>query len=340
MIYLPMKGIYATYRTIQATSTNGGTGMKTVPLGKSGASVSSICLGAMFFGSKTDRSRSFSLLDCYVDAGGLFIDTANIYAWWVPGFSGGESETVLGDWMRQRKNRSRLFLASKVGFGYGNVKVGLTASLIKSECEKSLRRLGVETIDLYFTHVDDRTTPQEETLEALHRLVGEGKVRFLGASKFLAWRLSEAEGICRAHSWAGSCCVQQRYSYLRPQPGTTFGAQIAANDDLLDYCQAQGMSLLAYSPLLGGVYGRSDRSVPDQYRGSDTEARMARLKAPARDLGKTENQLVLAWLMQSRPAAIPLAAGSTVEQLREDLEAGEIKLTPDQMALLSSGGAA
>jgi aryl-alcohol dehydrogenase-like predicted oxidoreductase len=314
--------------------------MRAVPLGNSGASVSSICLGAMFFGSKTDRSMSHRLLDCYVDAGGSFIDTANIYAWWVPGFNGGESETVLGEWMRQKKNRSRLFLASKVGFGYGNVKVGLTASLIKSECEKSLRRLGVETIDLYFAHVDDRRTPQEETLGALHGLVAEGKVRFLGASNFLAWRLSEAEGICRAHSWPGYCCVQQRHSYLRPQLGTTFGAQIAANDDLLDYCQAQGMSLLAYSPLLGGVYSRSDRSIPDQYRGADTDARMSRLKTLARDLGKTENQVVLAWLMQGKPAAIPLAAGSTVEQLREDLAAGEIKLTPDQMAFLSSGGPA
>ena len=314
--------------------------MKAVALGNSGTSVSSIGLGAMFFGSKTGRSMSHSLLDCYIDAGGSFIDTANIYAWWVPGFSGGESETLLGEWMRLRKNRSRLFLASKVGFGYGSVKVGLTASLIKSECEKSLRRLGVDTIDLYFAHVDDRATPQEETIEALHRLVTEGKVRFLGASNFLAWRLSEAEGICRAHSWAGYCCVQQRYTYLRPGPGTTFGAQIAANDDLLDYCQARGMSLLAYSPLLGGVYSRSDRSIPDQYRGADTEARMARLRTVARDLGKTENQVVLAWLMQSRPAAIPLAAGSTVEQLREDLEAGEIKLSPDQLALLNTGGAA
>ena len=314
--------------------------MKTVPLGKSGASVSGICLGAMFFGSKTDPSMSRQLLDCYVDAGGSFIDTANIYAWWVHGFSGGESETVLGEWMRQRKNRSRLFLASKVGFGYGSVKVGLTAALIKSECEKSLRRLGVETIDLYFAHVDDRKTPQEETLDALQGLVTQGKVRFLGASNFLAWRLSEAEGICRAHSWEGYCCVQQRYSYLRPQLGTTFGAQIAANDDLLDYCQTQGMSLLAYSPLLGGVYSRTDRSIPEQYRGPDTDARMSKLKSLARDLGKTENQVVLAWLMQSAPAAIPLAAGSTVEQLREDLEAGEVRLTADQIAFLSTARAA
>jgi aryl-alcohol dehydrogenase-like predicted oxidoreductase len=239
--------------------------------------------------------------------------------------------------MRQRKNRARLFLASKVGFGYGSVKVGLTAALIRSECEKSLRRLGVETIDLYFAHVDDRNTPQEETLEAMNRLVAEGKVRFLGASNFLAWRLSEAEGICRARSWPGYCCVQQRYSYLRPQPGTTFGAQIAANDDLLDYCEARGMGLLAYSPLLGGVYSREDRSIPEQYRGADTEARMSRLKNLARDLGKTENQVVLAWLMQGKPAAIPLAAGSTVEQLRENLAAGEIKLTPDRVVWLSAG---
>jgi aryl-alcohol dehydrogenase-like predicted oxidoreductase len=312
--------------------------MKTVNLGNSGAQVSRICFGAMFLGSKTDSAMSHRLLDCYIDAGGSFIDTANIYAWWVPEFAGGESETLLGEWMRQRRNRSRLFLASKVGFGYGVVERGLSAAQIRSECEKSLRRLGVETIDLYYAHVDDRRTPQEETLEAFQRLVAEGKVRYLGASNFLAWRLAEAEGICASHAWAGYCCVQQRYTFLRPQPGKTFDPQIVGNDDLLDYCRARGVTLLAYSPLLGGAYARPDRSVPEQYRGPDTDARLSRLRVLAKDLRINENQLVLAWLMQSQPEAIPLAAGSTVEQLREDLEVDEIKLTAGQVAWLNTGG--
>jgi aryl-alcohol dehydrogenase-like predicted oxidoreductase len=133
----------------------------------------------MYLGTRTDEEMTYQLLDQYVDAGGIFIDTANIYAHWVAGFKGGESETILGKWLKSRDNRSETFIATKVGFQYGDTVRGLRAGQIVDECEKSLRRLGIDTIDLYYAHVDDRNTPQEETLEAFDKLVQSGKVRFI-----------------------------------------------------------------------------------------------------------------------------------------------------------------
>ena len=224
--------------------------MRTVPLGNTGVDVSIYCLGAMYLGTRNDAASSYRLLDQYMAAGGFFIDTANIYAHWVEGFRGGESETLLGEWMRARGNRSRIFLATKVGFQYPGVTIGLSARQIEEECNKSLRRLGVDTIDLYYAHVDDRSTPMEETLAAFDRLVKAGKVRYIGASNFLAWRLAQAHALSVAHGWPDYCCVQQRYTYLRPKPGAGFDPQLAVNDDLLDYCRNNPVTLLAYSSLL------------------------------------------------------------------------------------------
>jgi len=311
--------------------------IRKVPLGPSGVQVSALCLGAMFLGTKTDLATSSAILDLYVESGGTFIDTANIYAHWINGFQGGESETLLGDWMRKRRNRSNLFLATKVGFQYQSVQRGLGASAIEAECEKSLKRLGIETIDLFYAHVDDRNTPLEVTLEAFDRLVRAGKVGLVGASNFPAWRLAEACMISRDRSLAEYCCIQQRFSYLQPRPGASFDPQLTANADLLDFCATRGVTLLAYSPLLGGAYTRADRSIPQQYIWRDTEDRLARLKRLARELEVTANQLVLAWLMQARPAAIPVMAGGTVEQVQENLGSLDITLSEDQVGFLSKG---
>jgi aryl-alcohol dehydrogenase-like predicted oxidoreductase len=166
--------------------------MNSVPLGNTGENVSALCLGAMYFGTRQNKKVSFNLLDQYFEFGGTFVDTANIYAHWIDGFKGGESETIIGEWMKERNNRDQVFIASKVGFGYQDVPSNLQTETIIKECEKSLRRLGVETIDIYYAHHDDRETPLEETLEAFLRLVDSGKVRFIGASNYLAWRLEEA----------------------------------------------------------------------------------------------------------------------------------------------------
>ncbi len=314
--------------------------MKTLQLGNTGIDVSALCLGAMYFGSRNDKATSYQLLDQYVDAGGSFIDTANIYAWWVEGFQGTESETILGEWMRERKNRSQLFIASKVGFGYGDIERGLRAKQIESECEGSLKRLGVNTIDLYYAHVDDRNTPLEETMEAFNRLVQAGKVRLIGASNYLAWRLEEARWVSQTNDWAEYCCVQQRHTYVHPKPGASFDPQIAANDDLLDYCRVRGMTMLAYSPLLSGAYStRPDRTFDEQYVGPDTDVRVAALKTVAEDVGGTLNQIVLAWMLQSDPPVIPLVAGSTLAQMKENYGALDIELSSEQMTYLDEASA-
>jgi aryl-alcohol dehydrogenase-like predicted oxidoreductase len=313
--------------------------VRTISLGNAGIQVSAFCLGAMYFGSRTDREMSYRLLDQYVEAGGSFLDTANIYARWVPGHVGGESETLLGGWMRERKNRSQMFVATKVGFEYPGVERGLRARQIEAECERSLKRLGVDTIDLYYAHVDDRKTPLEETMEAFDRLVQTGKVRFIGASNFLAWRLEEAHWVSQTHGWAEYCCIQQRYSYVRPKPGASFDPQIVANDDLLDYCRARGITMLAYSPLLSGAYTRADRAFSEQYLGPDTDARLAVLNVVAEEAGATLNQVVLAWMVQSEPPVIPLVAASTAEQMVENLGALEIELSAGQMARLNTAAA-
>jgi aryl-alcohol dehydrogenase-like predicted oxidoreductase len=241
--------------------------------------------------------------------------------------------------MRERRNRAQIFVATKVGFDYPGVERGLRAHQIETECEKSLKRLGIDTIDLYYAHRDDQNTPMEETLEAFDRLIRAGKVRFIGASNFLAWRLEEARWISQTHGWAEYCCIQQRYSYVRPKPGVGFGHQIAANDDLLDYCRARGIRMLAYSPLLSGVYPRADRAFPKQYLGPDTDARLEALKAVSEEMGATGNQVVLAWMAQSDPALIPLVGASTVDQLQENLGALTIELSAEQMARLNDASA-
>jgi aryl-alcohol dehydrogenase-like predicted oxidoreductase len=310
--------------------------MKKVPLGTSGEQVSSLCLGAMFFGTKQDRDLSFRLLDQYIEAGGSFIDTANIYAHWVEGCQGGESEAVLGEWMRERRNRQDLFLATKVGFELPGTPRSLKAAQIELEIDRSLRRLGVEMVDLYYAHVDDRSILLEETLEAFDRLVRAGKVRRLGASNYLAWRLEEASWVSQAHHWAGFCCIQQRYTYLYPRPGASFYPQIAANDDLLDYVKSRGLTLLAYSPLLAGAYTRPDRPLPDEYRGANEGARLSALRSVAAECGASMNQVILAWMVQNSPAVIPVFAASSPAQMAEDLNSLDLHLTPEQMAKLNS----
>jgi aryl-alcohol dehydrogenase-like predicted oxidoreductase len=290
----------------------------------------------MYYGSSVKEEMAYRLLDQYLGAGGMFIDTANIYAWWVDGFAGGESETLLGRWMKERGNRNELFIASKVGFGYGQVETGLTARLITSECEKSLRQMGVETIDLYYAHVDDRRTPMEETLEGFDRLVKQGKVRHIGASNFRAWRMEEARWISQTRGLAEYQCIQQRYSFLPPRPGMGFGPQVNANDDLLDYCRNRSLTMLAYSPLLAGAYTRADRELSEHYQSEDNQKRLAALRQVAQECGSNPNQVILAWMLQGDPLVLPVFSASTPAQMSEDLAALDLALSEDQMARLNA----
>lgn len=312
--------------------------MEKVKLGNSGLEVSALCLGTDSIGSRIDQEMSFKLLDVYRAAGGCFVDTANFYASWLPGCRGGESEATIGRWMKERGVRHEMVIDSKLGFDYPGCDGGLSAAEIERECEKSLRRLQTDRIDLYYAHRDDADTPLEETMEAFDRLIKAGKVRAIGASNLKVWRIAEANTVSRSHQWDGYSVIQQRHTYLRPRHGADFGPQICIHDDLKDYCRARDIALVGYSILLQGAYTRSDRPVPAQYAGPEADERLVALKAVADEAGATMSQIVIAWMRQSDPPVLPIIAGSQPEQLTENIAALGITLTKDQVDRLDTAG--
>ena len=312
--------------------------MQKIKLGNSGLEVSALCMGTDSIGSKIDRETSFKLLDVYREKGGSFIDTANFYASWLPGFKGGESETTLGLWVKDRGVRDQIVIDSKLGFDYPGCDGGLSAAEIERECEKSLGRLQTDRIDLYYAHRDDAATPLEETMEAFDRLIKAGKVRAIGASNIKSWRIAEANTVSKLNQWAGYSVVQQRHTYLRPRHGADFGPQICINDDLKEYSSARSIALVGYSVLLQGAYTRDDRPTPAQYAGPEADDRLAALKAVADEVEATMSQVVIAWMRQSDPPVLPIIAGSRPEQLLENIAALDVTLTEEQFKRLDTAG--
>jgi aryl-alcohol dehydrogenase-like predicted oxidoreductase len=312
--------------------------MQKLKLGSSDVEVSALCFGTDLIGSKIDRDTSFRLLDLFHESGGTFIDTGNFYAAWLPGCNGGESETTIGRWMKERGNRHQMAIASKLGFDYPGCAGGLTAAELERECEKSLRRLGTDRLDLYYAHRDDPETPLEETMEAFDRLIRAGKVRAIGASNLRAWRIAEANAVAGDHGWARYSAVEQRHTYLRPRHGADFGPQVAINDDLKGYCGARTITLIAYSALLQGAYTRQDRPVPAQYAGVDADERLEALKTVAQETGATLNQVVIAWMRQSDPPVLPIIAGSEPGQVAENIKALDVTLSSVQIERLDVAG--
>lgn len=298
--------------------------MNTIPLGSNGPQVSRICLGTMYFGIKTSEQDAHRFLDMYHAAGGRFLDTANKYATWVPGFPEPVGEKMLSRWLKTRGAGSEMFIATKLGFPYLDVPRGLTKELIVGEVEKSLRRLGVDTIHLLYAHADDTHTPQEETMEAFDHLVKAGKVRHLGASNFYSWRVMRANMLAQGHDWTPYRCVQTRLSLLWPKHGADFGNQLPASDDLIDLCRREKLGLLAYSPLLSGCYGRRDRAVPEQYNHPDNFSKIAQVCMIGEEIGLSGNQMVISWMLAE--GIIPLVTGSTAAQISENLAAEQIHL--------------
>lgn len=309
--------------------------MNKVNLGNTGELISCIGLGTMYFGTRVDEQTSFNILDYYTARGCGLLDSANKYASWVPGFQGGESECLIGKWLKVRSNRQNIFITSKVGFPYGNIPRSLKKEIIVSECEKSLKRLGVETIDLYFAHTYDSETALEETMEAFHNLKKLGKIRFAGASNFYAWQLSEANAGANFQGWEGFTCIQQRHTYLEPLMRASFGSQLLLTPELQDFCVKKNLSLMAYSPLLGGAYNRKDRPIPIQYQNLTNKLRIKKLKEVAADLKVSVNAVVLAWMIQSSPAVIPIVAGSSVVQIEENLQVMSVRLSAKHLELLN-----
>ncbi|TDB79418.1 aldo/keto reductase [Micromonospora sp. KC721] len=298
--------------------------------GGSGIQVSQLCLGAMPFGTTVDEQTSFAILDRFVEAGGTTIDTANCYSFWVPGGRGGESETVLGRWLAARGGRDGLVLASKVGSGLGvnGAAEGLAPAVIREQLTGSLRRLGVDHLDIYYAHREDRNTPDAETLATFHEAVTEGKVRTLGASNHTAWRLAETRALAEAGGLTPYTVVQQRYSYLLPRPATALpeGGHVHASDELLDLVRSRDLTMFAYSTLLWGTYTRADKPLPEHYQHRGTERRLRVLGEVAAELGATPNQVVLSWLTGGDPAIVPIVGVSSVAQLDECLAAADLEL--------------
>ena len=312
--------------------------MNRVRLGNTDVEVSTLCLGTDLIGSKIDRDTSFILFDYFYEHGGTFLDTANFYASWYPGCVGGESETTIGAWMRERGIRDRMQISSKLGFDYPGCDGGLSAREIERECEKSLKRLQTDYLDVYYAHRDDFDTPVEETMEAFHRLIQAGKVRTIGVSNLWIWRIAEANCISRHHGWTPYAAVEQRYTYLRPRNGADFGPQIFISEDMKRYAAHHGMTLIGYSILLQGAYTRDDKPIPAQFAGPEADERLAALNAVADEVGATVNQVIIAWMRQSTPFVLPIIAGSSTAQLEENIGALDVTLSDDQMQRLDTAG--
>lgn len=306
--------------------------MKQIPLGKTGIHVSEMALGTMYFGSTLDEVTSYSLLDTYLDMGGTFIDTANNYVHWVEPFVGGESERLLGRWMQDRRNRSQVFLATKIGFDIKGKGAGMKAWQVEQNIERCLQNLGTDVIDLLYIHCDDLDTPLTESLGALDKAVRQGKVRYLGASNFAAWRLAEALYVCEREGLAPLCCLQNRYTYFTPDTGYSTAPQVLLTPEHMDLCRAKDLLMLAFSPLLQGAYSLPPRPIPEGYDNPYNQRRREQLFDLAKETGVSPNQLVLAWMMGQ--GIIPMVTGDNQAQLLENLAASTLALDAAHLAQL------
>ncbi|MEJ2665288.1 MAG: aldo/keto reductase [Spirochaetia bacterium] len=335
--------------------------MKTAELGKTGEVISRIGLGCMLMGSTIGKTESFSILDYYLEKGGNFLDTANCYAWWIGKgeFIGNESEELLGQWFKERGNREKVFLATKVGARLrdphnirdkdGNPlwdKVRgeyeyLSPAVIRKGVEDSLKRLGTDYIDLYYAHIDDRNTPIEVIMETFNRLKEEGKIKHIGCSNFRTWRLERAQSVGRYNNRTSFCAIQQQCSYLRPKAGADFGVGVNIDQELTDYLKSNDdVSLVGYSPLLKGIYDdkakREACYIWPLFNTEDNRIRLETLSKMAAELGVGNNQLVLAWLLHLEPAVFPLVGVSRFAQIEPNLRAADISLSGEQMAILNN----
>lgn len=303
-----------------------------------GLTVSEVSLGAMMFGSATSKKESYEVLDTYLDMGGNFIDTSNNYAHWAG--TGDESETLLGEWLRDRKCRSRVILATKVGFDRHGKGAGLKKEQIEYWIDESLRKLGTDYIDLYYAHTDDPNTPLEETMEAFHRLVRKGKVRTLGSSNYDTWRLAEANIIAETHSWTPYTVMQQRLSYLQPKFGVApkYPFNEITNRERLRFLCDKNMPLVSYACLCKGAY-ETPSLLPAEYEGG---TRLDFIRRMAAEKGVNPSAIVVAWLTNLHrckgfPRVIPLFS-ATPEHLAENLRGLQLSLTDDELETMNRIG--
>ncbi len=309
-------------------------------LGRAGLQVAPICLGGNVFGWTCDEPTSQAVLDAYVAGGGNFIDSADVYARWAPGNVGGESEAILGRWMRARGNREQLVIATKVGsaIGDGPNQRGLSRQHIVAAVEASLRRLQTDYIDLYQAHIDDAATPLDETLRAFDDLLRQGKLRYIGASNYSAWRLVQALWTSDHRGYAPYVCVQPRYNLVD---------RADYERELEPACLALGVGVITYSALGGGFLSgkyRRDGALPTTARADSVRQRymhergwavLDALLAVAEARGATPTQVALAWQLARPSVTAPIASATSVAQVQELLGAAALKLTPEELAALT-----
>ena len=308
-------------------------------LGRTGLKISALCLGSMQFGWTADEETSFAVMDAFAEAGGNFIDTADIYSRWAEGNEGGVSEEIIGRWMQASGNRSQMIIATKLRgpMGVGPNDQGLSRKHIVEACEASLRRLQTDVIDLYQSHSFDADTPIDETLEALDRLVQQGKVRYIGCSNYPAWRLMEA-------LWMSDKYGLTRYNSIQPHYNLVHRAEF--EDALADVCQAYGIGVISYSSLAGGFltgkYSHEDHTesvraevVRNRYFNDFGWKVLDVVRAVADELSTTPQAVSLAWLLAQPVMTASIIGANTVEQLQGSLAALDVHLDAVQLEMLN-----
>jgi aryl-alcohol dehydrogenase-like predicted oxidoreductase len=310
-------------------------------LGGSGIEMPPLMFGGNVFGWTIDEAASFRLLDALIAAGFNAIDTADVYSVWVRGHQGGESETVIGNWLKRRGRRDDVIIATKLGSQMGSGEKGLSRAWIMKEVDASLKRLQTDTIDLYQAHRDDPDTPQEETAQAFADLVKQGKVRAIGASNFSAARLKSALDVSRKLGLP-------RYESL--QPHYNLVERRAYEAELEPLCQAEGLGVINYYALAAGFLTGKYRSAADlakSPRGGGVKSYLNErgfrvLKAlddTATRHNATPAQVALAWLIARPSVTAPIASATSLDQLRDILKAVELRLDVQDIEALDTASA-
>jgi aryl-alcohol dehydrogenase-like predicted oxidoreductase len=311
-------------------------------LGRSDLEFAPIAFGGNVFGWTADEAMSHKLLDAFVDAGFSFVDTADVYSRWAPGNKGGESETVIGNWLRKDPaKRAKVLIATKCGMEMPSVGQGLSRAHIVKAVDASLKRLNTDRIDLFQSHRDDKDTPQEETLSTYGDLIKAGKLRFIGASNFEAPRLAEAAALSKAKGLP-------RYESL--QPHYNLCERALFEGALENECLKEGIGVIPYyslaSGFLSGKY-RSEADVGSAKRGAGVKKYinprgLGILKAlddAAKKTGTDPAQVALAWLLQRKSITAPIVSATSLQQLKDLVAAPDVKLDAESVAALDKASA-
>lgn len=310
--------------------------MEQVNLGRSGLKVSRLCLGTMTFGREADEEMSFAMMDRFVELGGTFIDTADAY-------STGGSEEVVGRWMKARGCRDDVVLATKVysPMGPGPNDGGLSRLHIQRAVEASLRRLQTDVIDLYQIHRWDFDTPVDETLETLNDLMRQGKVRYIGCSNLAAWQLSKYLHVAHMAHWSRFISLQPIYNAINR----------SIESELLPLCEEQGLGVISYNPLAGGMLTgkyRRGQELPEHSRLKELAMYHKRyyndqaldiveaFVAAAQERGVTPAQLALAWVLGEPRVTCPIIGARNLEQMNDTIQGLDIALTPEEREAIPS----